>query len=355
MCSVSYEDDVTLEEHPVLLPAVPMVAAGDGEVLRGWPRGRETIRASSWTSAHSTNCGARRRTKASGSRCFRSDWTTGFWCTAASTTPTDEPARSSGWSAATTLSEHVPDDHGAGTWRSVCIDFPGTVPLPQGSRTNDRRLSAPPEAVTQTALSGERAEVVVTDSPKRLSERRGGHGAANRVSVDAMKSSLVRPSGQRRPCAPAAQNRLRCSGRGSTTPSNARIGFWVVNDGSHGDEHSTYLQDAREVEGLVARMGREAASPLQRTSGRTRSQGRVPAFSGSVGGFPGSEADLELRQPGARSAGRAERLSGVGVPRRRRSHGAAADHALLGSPRRHGTYVVRWTSRVVAHARSVTC
>ena len=25
------------------------------------------------------------------------------------------------------------------------------------------------------------------------------------------------------------------------------------------------------------------------------------------------------------------------------------------TPRRHGTYVVRWTSRVVAHARSVTC
>ena len=224
-----------------------------------------------------------------------------------------------------------------------------------------------------------------------------------------MKSSLVRPSGQRRPCAPAAQNRLRCSGRGSNHPVKCPYRLLGCEDGSHGYEHLTYLQDAREVEGLVAEWAVEVQVLSSAPRVGTRSQGRVPAFSGSVGGFPGSEADLECSGNLAHDqlAGSSRRTSrtvelhadpGPGalrglrldparpVPRRRRSHGAAADHALLGSsqdrnvrvlrngrvvkrglrllsvngrwtwaPRRHGTYVVRWTSRVVAHARSVTC
>ena len=130
MCSVSYEDDVTLEEHPVLLPAVPMVAAGDGEVLRGWPRGRETItrlkldvRALDELWRQATNESERFALLPLG----LDDWFL-VYCRV------DDPDRRTGeilgWSAATTLSEHVPDDHGAGTWRSVCIDFPGTALTP---------------------------------------------------------------------------------------------------------------------------------------------------------------------------------------------------------------------------------
>ena len=151
MCSVSFEDDVTLEEHPVLLPAVPMVAAGNGEVLRGWPRGRETITRLKLDVRALDELWRQATTKASGSRCFRSDWTTGFWCTAASTTPTDEPARSSDGALrpplASTYLMTIEPEHGAAS----VLTSPALL-SPQGSRTNDRRLSAPPEAVTQTAL-----------------------------------------------------------------------------------------------------------------------------------------------------------------------------------------------------------
>jgi hypothetical protein len=106
--------------------------------------------------------------------------------------------------------------------------------------------------------------MVGADSPERPWERRGGHRAANRVSVDAMKSSLVRPSSTRRPCAPAAQNPIRCSNSCSTHPLQWLKSVIGSGRSQPGFDLLQYSQHARLVEGLVARLGRGGSSPLQR-------------------------------------------------------------------------------------------